>query len=494
MSVTELDRRPDTRGLVVFAVFVVVLAIALRFWRLGDWNFQATEIFTLRDSVRPQFHNARPLGYLLNYYLIRPLMPLDEFGLRLLPAIFGALAVPAFYLVSRRLVGSRAAFLGTLLLAVNPLLISYSQLARYWSLVFLLSTIFPYAIYLGLRDRNRPALGLGLATFVLSVLAHPVSALVIVGPALALLTRIRRDQVARLWSQKAVRWSLMVLLLLAAAVVVRLTPMFQHWVSEHDENPGGGQFLNPSMGPSAFKLLVYLIAFADGLSLPVALIGIVGVYLLWQGRDRSMALFLTSLAGFPIVFLTLISLRTPVSTYYLLPTVPAFFMGAGVFLDRIFEVDWKARPWWLVPVTLTAIIIAFGMPTLVSDYRNGRRYDFRGAARWIEGNSTAGDVIYSDQPIVLTHYLSRKKVERLRYDVAPLTDSLRAVQQAGPDQALWIVAPGLSHALRTNLKQGGLIRWIYDHCQLSNTVGVGRIDFRQQYLQVYRCPPSPSAP
>jgi hypothetical protein len=25
-------------------------------------------------------------------------------------------------------------------------------------------------------------------------------------------------------------------------------------------------------------------------------------------------------------------------------------------------------------------------------------------------------------------------------------------------------------------------------------VGVGRIDFRQQYLQVYRCPPSPSAP
>jgi 4-amino-4-deoxy-L-arabinose transferase-like glycosyltransferase len=494
MSASELDRRPDSRGLAVLAALIVVLAVLLRFWRLGDWNFQATEIFTLRDSVRPQFHNPRPLGYLLNYYLIRPLMPLDEFGLRLLPAVFGALAVPVFYLVSRRLVGSRAALLGTLLLAINPLLISYSQLARYWSLVFLLSTVFPYAIYLGVRDRNRPTLVLGLVTFVLAVLAHPVSALLIVGPVLALLARTRRDQVARLWSQKAVRWSVVVLLVLVALVVVRLTPMFQHWVSEHDKNPGSGQFLNPSSGPSAFKLLVYLIAFADGLSLPVALTGLVGLYLLWQGRDRPLAVFLTSLAGFPIVFLTLISLRTPVSTYYLLPTVPVFFMGAGLFLDRIFEVDWKVRPWWLVPATLTALVVAFGVPTLVSDYRNGRRYDFREAARWIEQHSMAGDIVYSDQPIVLTHYLTGKKVERLRYNVAPLTESLRAARQSGPDGALWIVAPGLSHALRTNLKQGGLIRWIYDHCQLTNTVGVGRIDFRQQYLQVYRCPPSLSSP
>jgi hypothetical protein len=487
VSSVETDRRPETAPTILAGV--IILAVALRFWQLGEWNFQATEIFTLRDSVRPQFHNPRPLGYLLNYYLVRPLMPLDEFGLRLLPAIFGALAVPAFYLVSRRLVGSRAAVLGTLLLAVSPLLISYSQLARYWSLVFLFSTIYPYAIYLGVRDRDRRALALGLVTFVLAVLAHPVSALLIVGPGLALVARVRREQAQRWWSQKAVRWSALILVLLVAAVAVRLIPLFQSWVSEHDENPGSGQFLNPTMGPSALKLIIYLLAFADGLSLPVALIAVVGIYLVWQRGDRPVALFLVSLAAFPIVFLTLISLRTPVSTYYLLPTVPVYFMGAGVFLARVIEVDWKVRPRWLLPATLTGIIIASGTPTLISDYRNGRRYDFRGAAHWLEKHLTPGDVVFSDQPVVLAHYLSGVKVERLRYNVAPLTESVRALQQSGPGEALWIVAPGLSHALRTNLKQGGLIRWIYDSCQLRNTVGMGRVDFRQQYLQIYRCPP-----
>jgi hypothetical protein len=29
---------------------------------------------------------------------------------------------------------------------------------------------------------------------------------------------------------------------------------------------------------------------------------------------------------------------------------------------------------------------------------------------------------------------------------------------------------------------------MYEHCQLRNTVGVGRVDFRQYHLQVYRCP------
>src|SRR4051812_32765035 len=142
----------------------------MRFWRLGEWNFQATEIFTLRDSLRPQFRNPRPLGYLLNYYVVRPFMPLDEFGLRLLPAIFGVLAVPTFFFVARRLVSERAALLGAFLLTVSPVLISYSQLGRYWSLVFLLSTVYPYALYLGLRDRNRRAVVLGIVTGILGVL------------------------------------------------------------------------------------------------------------------------------------------------------------------------------------------------------------------------------------------------------------------------------------------------------------------------------------
>ena len=32
--------------------------------------------------------------YFLNHYLVYPFLPLDEFGIRLLPAISGVLAIP----------------------------------------------------------------------------------------------------------------------------------------------------------------------------------------------------------------------------------------------------------------------------------------------------------------------------------------------------------------------------------------------------------------
>src|SRR6185312_1527604 len=98
--------------------------------------------------------------YLLNHYVVHPFIPLDEFGLRFLPALFGALGIPVVYAVGRRLVGERAALFAAALLAVSPLHVYYSQFARYWSLVFLLSAVYPYALYLGLRERNRGALAL----------------------------------------------------------------------------------------------------------------------------------------------------------------------------------------------------------------------------------------------------------------------------------------------------------------------------------------------
>ena len=474
-------------GLVIASL--TLLAIALRFWRLGDWNFEATEMFTLRDSLRPRWGNTRPLGYLLNYYLVGPFRPLDEFGLRILPALFGALAVPAFYLVNRRLIGTRAALFGALLLTVSALHVFYSQFARYWSLVFLFSAIYPYALYRGVREGNRGALALGVITAALAVLAHPVSILLVGGPAIWLAAvYLRPSQLQRAWRYPGLRWGAALTLVLLALVTVRLLPILQDWISMHDQNPGMGQFLRgPKRGPGV-KQAVLLTAYVESLTLPLVLAAAVGVYLVWRQRDRTLGIFLASLAVFPLAFIALLSARTPVSTYYLLPTAPVFFIGAGVFFDRLFEIDWGLRPRWLAPTAVLIAFLAAGMPTLVSQYRNGRRFDFRGAAQWLEPRLSQGDVIYSDQPMVLSHYLNGVEVRKLRADPAPLGKAAGEIRESG-SQALWVVAPAPAHAFRTNLKPGGLADWMYANCQMRNTVGRGRLDFRQQYLQLYRCPP-----
>lgn len=489
MAAGTTERDALAPGLAIAGL--TVLALALRFWQLGEWNFEATEMFTLRDSLKPRWSNPRPLGYLLNYYLVGAVRPLDELGLRLLPALFGVLTIPTLYFASRRLIGTRAALFGALLLTVSGQHVFYSQFARYWSLVFLLSAVYPFALYRGVREGNRRALALGLVTAVLAVLAHPVSILLVGGPMLWLaFTYLRPGYLKEAWSHKRFRWGATLAVVLAAVITARVLPFLQDWISMHDKNPGMGQFLlGPKRGPG-IKQLVLLTAYMESLTLPVVLGGAVGVYLLWQQRDRTLGIFLASLALFPLAFIALASARTPVSTFYLLPTAPVFFIGAGIFLDRLFQVDWNVRPRWLVPATILAVFIIAGAPTLVSQYRNGRRFDFRGVARWLEPRLSQGDVVFSDQPMVLDHYLGGSPVQKLRRDTAPLEEAVSDLPRSG-GEALWVVAPAPAHALRTNLKPGGLAGWMYANCQMRNTIGRGRVDFRQQYLQVYRCPPAP---
>ncbi len=468
---------------------LTLLGLILRFWHLGHWNFQATEMFTFRDSQRPQFGNARPLGYLLNYFLVRPFHPLDELGLRLIPALAGTLAIPTIYLLGRRLVGSRAALLAALLVTLNPTQILYSQLARYWSLVFLLCTIAPIAIYLGVRDRSGRMFALGIVATLLAGLAHPVGVLAVGGPVLLLAAGLRREQLVE-WSRlPAVRIGLVVLLALLALALYRFVPLLRGWISMHDRMPGYGQFLLRPQAPPGVKQLVLLTALTDSLTVPVVLAALAGVYLVWRAGSRPVALFLASVAGFHLGFLLLVSFRTSVSLYYLLPSTPAFFFAAGLFLDWLCRVDWKARPAWLVPATVTLMILAAGAPTVVSDYRDGRRFDFRGAAEWLTEQMKPGDVVFSDQPMVMQHYLTQVKVNHLQQNPVPLADSLRTLETGGRS-SLWLVAPAASHAFRATLKEGGLRHWIYNNCQLQNTLGRGRIDVRQHYLQVYRCPPA----
>jgi mannosyltransferase len=468
---------------------LTLVAFALRFLRLGKWSLDSDEVFLLRDSLNPSLNNARPLLYYLNHYVVSPLIPLDEFGLRVLPAIFGVLGIPVFYLVARRAVGTRAALFGALLLTFSPLHLYYSQFARYWSLVFMLCAVYPYALYIGLRDRNARAIALGLVTGVVASLAHPSSILLLGGLGIwFLLTYVTRARLVHLSELKSVRWAALVVAVLAVVIAVRFIPILRSWLYT-DKPLESGAFLLHLPGGRGVKEISFLMSFAESMTVPVFLAAVVGIYLLWQSRDRSLGLLLTCLFIFQLLFLTFVRLRAPISTFYLVPTLPVFFMAAGVFLDRLAGVEWKVRPAWLFPATVAIMMIVAGAPTLVSQYLDGRRWDLRGAARWLEGQLGPQDLIFSDQPRVLDHYLPTAKVQRLVADTARLEQALQNLQQSGNGGALWVVAPAPSHAFRTNKNLGELNRWLYDHCQLRNSVGAGRVDFRQQYLETFRCSP-----
>jgi hypothetical protein len=484
---SSVGRRPALTPAMIVAV-LTVLALALRAWRLGDWSFEGDEVFTLRDSLNPRLTNPRPLIYFLNFYLVRPLLPLDEFGLRLLPVIFGTLAIPVLYLVARRLVGTRAALFGALLLAVNPIQVHHSQTARYWSLVFLFCSVYPFALYLGLRERNRGWLILGVLTGALAILAHPTAGLLVGGLALFWATSLRRESLIRVWQSRTARWGVAVGIVLLTIIGWHYLQVLYSWIFVRPRHVGGEEHLLHSPGGPWIKQVSIILSYTEGLTPALMLIAALGIYVLWRSQSRDLALLFISLFVFPTAFILLLSFRTAVSTTYLVSTTPIFFLGAGVFLDRLAGIEWELRPRWLLPALVTTLVILGGLPTLLSQYRDGRRNDFRGAARWLDQRLGPGDVVFSDQYRTLSHYLKRGEARRLVADPAPLIQSVRGLDQAGAGGALWIVKPAAAQGgHRTNPGLGTLQGWIYQNCQLRNSIGVARLDFRQNELEIYSC-------
>ena len=244
------------------------------------------------------------------------------------------------------LVGTRAALFAALLVAVSPLQVFDSQsalLTGRWC--FSCLAIFPFALYAGIRERRTTALVLGVVAMILAVRAHPVAALLVGGPALWLAASYARpDRLKAAWSQPSVRLGSVVALLIIAAITIKLLPILQSWVSMHDRNPGMGQFLLPTKRANGPKQALLLLAFLEGLTLPVALAAAAGVYLLWRQRDRTLGVFLRWLALFPMAFIALVSTRTPVSTFYPCLRRRCSMWRSACLLDYLTRVDWKLRP------------------------------------------------------------------------------------------------------------------------------------------------------
>ena len=144
-------------------VGLTVLGAAIRFSTLGLQSYRHDEAVTagrvLVSSLPQTMHlvwsgeSTPPLYYLLAW-LWSHLFGVHEVGLRSLSALFGTATIPVAYLVGRELIGRRTGLAIAAIVAVNPMLVWYSQDARAYALLVLLSAV---ALLFFLRARRTGA-------------------------------------------------------------------------------------------------------------------------------------------------------------------------------------------------------------------------------------------------------------------------------------------------------------------------------------------------
>ncbi len=215
---------------------LTVVAAGLRFATLGAQAYHHDEIVTVSRVLRGSFwhameavgfsESAPPLYYTLAWVWTQ-LTGSGEVGLRSLSALAGVATVPVAYMLAAELRGRRTGLVAAALVAVNPMLLWYSQEARSYALLVLLTTAAALYFVRALRASGRRDLTLWGAFSALALATHYFAIFPIALEAAWLLWRRGRQAVAGLWIIAATGLALLPLLIHQASLG------HAEWISDH---------------------------------------------------------------------------------------------------------------------------------------------------------------------------------------------------------------------------------------------------------------------
>jgi hypothetical protein len=326
------------------------------------------------DAVHP------PLYYLL----LRPWLALaggSEFALRFPSALAGVLAVALVQQAGRRWLGASAGRWVALLLALNPFHVWYSQEARMYALLGLLSLAALLAFWQGLHCQRLWVWAVLAGVSALAYVTHYFALYLPLVEFVFLLATFRRHHAA------LARWAV-VQALAALPLASWLTALY---------TVGGGAFgIGWIREPRPADLLRTLWSFGMAYDGRLTLLVVTGLLIwcgllawgMWHGWfARSTRALLTLALALPPLATFVLSLRRP--TYvdrFFIGSLFAFLLLAGAGLVRLSRLSRWMVGLFLVGLSLWGVARFHADPVFAKE-------DWRGAAAYVEAHETSGDAL-----------------------------------------------------------------------------------------------------
>lgn len=148
---------PDVQTMYVL-VGLTLIATVLRLYHLGINSLWIDEAWSLFASSQPwhliPFSDIHPPLY---YWLLKigvMVFGQDEWGIRMVSALLGIIAVPLTYLLGKEIAGRNIGLFAAAMMTFSPMAIYYSQEARMYTLVMVLFILFMIMLLRGLREQS----------------------------------------------------------------------------------------------------------------------------------------------------------------------------------------------------------------------------------------------------------------------------------------------------------------------------------------------------
>jgi 4-amino-4-deoxy-L-arabinose transferase-like glycosyltransferase len=336
----------------------------------------------------PQTESTPPLYYCLAWVWAR-IFGYGETALRSLSAIAGVLTVPVAYAAARKLISVRAGLIAAALTACSPLLVWYSQEARAYALLVLLTAASLLAFAYVLERPTGRSTAAWVICSALALATHYYAVVTIVPEALWLLAVHRRN--------RAVQVSFALVALCGLALI----PLA---ISQHGTGKGNWISSAPLGRRTAeifpqfaagFESIAYSVL--EPLALALALFGLVLLALRSDPEERIGGLIAAALAvvGLALAFLLVAGGFDDLLTRNML----AIWMPAAIAVAGGFAAQRARLPGLVAAVALCGIgvVSVIGVTT----NRDYQRPDWRGVAQVLSARPTGAP---AGRAIVVQHY------------------------------------------------------------------------------------------
>ncbi len=481
-------------------VGITCTALALRLYKLGQWDFHVDEVAAVYHTVAfPRSLTIHPIIYLL-FWLWKEGFGISELSMRIIPCVIGVITIPILYFPMKKIFGPLSALVACALISLSPWHLFWSQTARHYTLVLLLGAGSTFCFYFALeKDSVKLFIG-SLVLAILSILSHTPSFLIL--PSMALYMII-------LWilpvekPKGLKRHNLVIVILVTAlpALTFLVPGFFGRMISAWSVRTWGG---------GAIYVLMSLIY---RLGVPTCLLALFSLIHLLQLRDKR-GVFLMSFLLFPLGTILCGATFANISAYYLFYTVPLYFLLAGYGAITIFNTH-RIRTLGMT-VTLILLVTFIGEDFLYFNYQNGGRAKWRNAFQTISQASLSNyTVVTPGAATIVAEYYIRRHDNIISYNYLKTADN-GVRQQLGHKQDNWLI-PGqifilpdcpnanmlgtsypkpeyvwfviYRQSFLRNDAERKLYKWILAHCRLVAEYPVFYIGPKDETINVFLYPP-----
>jgi mannosyltransferase len=455
--------------LLLLAVAIGIAAV-LRFYKLGEWGFWGDEYITVRKAIDVfggGITRMSPSNLLT--HLILTTQGVNEFNARLAATLIGIISIPVFYWLVRRLYDPYVAIIASILLAVSPWHVYWSQNARFYTSLLLFYTLALFFFYWALEEDKPGFMFLSLIFFGFASVERLISAFLVptfIGYLILLkLFRFEMPQGLR-WRNLAIYF---VPGIIAMIGLILLNPSIQ----------------DPTRGLRSFGFVnnnpIWILSGAAFyMGVPLICMAVFGAISLFVKRNR-IGLLLTLSSTIPLASLMLISLVQYTANRYAFVSLTSIIILAAVASKELLVLI--PRQGKLFAAGALVILIAMPMTDnyLYFQYQNGNRDNWKDAFALISDHYIEGDQVITASRALADYYLQFETVGMQSVEVAGVKEIINRSART------WIVIDVTAVG-----KGPSITRWATQHARYVNDFDVN-ISARTFPMAVYLYDPAGSS-